>query len=166
MLDFATVEHPQLWAGLVCAGAVIGEGLFMGRQGSRWMRGLRQPRLAPPAWLWGLIGLAYYGICYYALARILAARPIPLLCLVLLLTLLAANTFWNYIYFRRHDLRLVFWYSVGYAVLAVALLIALLRADVTAASVFGFYVIYLPYALVLFYRTWKLNEAASDTMST
>jgi tryptophan-rich sensory protein len=153
--------RPLLFATAVCGLAVLGEALFMGKDGQKWMRSLRQPRFAPPILVWTLIGLGYYAICFFALYR-LAARlkdegALAFLPVALLLALMTANTCWNFVYFRRHDLRLAFWYSVGYVPLTVALVIALLRVDTTAAIGFIAYVAYLPYALWLFYKTWKLN---------
>src|SRR5262249_23712900 len=84
MLNSAAVEHPHLWAAVACAVAVAGEGLFMGRQGSGWMRGLRQPRFAPPAWGWAFVGIAYYSLCFYILGRILGTQTVPVVCLALL----------------------------------------------------------------------------------
>lgn len=75
----------------------------------------------------------------------------------MLIGLMAANTFWNFIYFRLRDLRLAFWYSAVYVLLAIALLVVLLKTDFVTALAFAAYVLYLPYALLLFYRTWKLN---------
>jgi hypothetical protein len=82
--------------------------------------------------------------------------------MALLLAVMTANTLWNYLYFRRHDLRFVFWYSVGYSALVVGLLLSLLRSDFGAAVGWIAYVAYLPYALWLFYKTWKLNLTPTE----
>jgi hypothetical protein len=71
---------------------------------------------------------------------------------------MAANTFWNYLYFRRRDFRLVFWYSVGYSILVAGLVCVLLYTDAAVAIAFGGYAAYLIYALALFYSGWKLNS--------
>lgn len=142
---------------IVCGLAVLGEALFMGRRGKAYMESLRQPSIAPPFWAWSVIGFAYYAACFVALYRVTARVPADCLALGLLLVVMVANTFWNYLYFRRHDLRLVFWYSVVYAILVVFLLGILWLTDRVAALGFVVYVAYLPYALTLFYRTWKLN---------
>lgn len=151
--------RPLVFAAAICAVAALGEAMFMGKDGQRWMRSLRQPRFAPSLLAWAFIGLAYYAICFVALYR-LASRRAPA-AMALLLLLMAANTFWNYIYFRIRDLKLAFWYSVGYLPLAGALVISLLRSDFVAAIGFIFYIAYLPYALWLFHTTWKLNQISS-----
>jgi tryptophan-rich sensory protein len=146
-----------LYAILACAVAVAGEAVFMGKDGRRFMKSLKQPSFALPLWGWSLIGGAYYAICFLAMFR-LASRPrADRLSIGLLIALMATNTFWNYIYFRLRDLRLAFLFSVLYVPLAIALLVALLETDLVSAFAFGAYVLYLPYALLLFYRTWKLN---------
>jgi tryptophan-rich sensory protein len=78
----------------------------------------------------------------------------------LLLAVMVANTLWNYFYFRQRDLRVVFWYSVGYSPLVFALLMSLLPTDFAAAIGWIVYVAYLPYALYVFYATWKLNPTS------
>ena len=151
---------PAAFASLMCAFAIVGEGLFMGRAGGKFMKSLKQPAFAPPSWAWAIVGIAYYTICFCVLFRLVTLasdRTAPLLLMILLMT---ANTLWNFVYFRLRRLSLVFWYSVAYSVLAVALLLVLIRHDRAAAFAFSIYVAYLPYALTIFYRTWKLNPAA------
>ena len=125
------------------------------------MKSLRQPGFAPPLWLWTLIGLGYYVICFVAVYRLAASGHGFSLPMALLLAVMAANTFWNYLYFRKRDLRVVFWYSVSYTVFPVALLASLIQVDMISAIGFALYVLYLPYALWLFRATWKLNAAHS-----
>lgn len=151
------MNHPLLYAALVCAVAALGEGLFMGTEGAKFLRRLRQPRYSPPAWAWSLVGIAYYSICFFAIYRLtccITANRVPL---VLLLGLMAANTFWNFVFFRLRDLRAAFWYSIIYCVLAIALLMSLLGLDKSTLLAFSAYVAYLPYAVLISYRTWKLN---------
>ena len=120
------------------------------------MKSLKQPNFAPPNWAWAIVGVVYYVICFYVLFRVTSAseNTAPLSLVILLMT---ANTFWNFFYFRLRKLRVVFWYSVAYSAIAVVLLFVLVKFEKSAASVFSIYVAYLPYALLVFYRTWKLN---------
>jgi len=142
---------------IACVAAAVGEGLFMGRDGARWVKSLKQPAFSPSVGVWTLIGIAYYGMCFFLLYRLVSGDPTHTLPLMLLLAVMALNTTWNYVYFRRRDLRMAFWYAAGYAVVAVALEVVLIRVDVVLALAFAAYVAYLPFALVLFYRTWKMN---------
>ena len=122
------------------------------------MKGLRQPRYAPSPVGWGVIGIAYYGLCFFGLWRLAARGGESSVSISLLLLVMLANTFWNYIYFRMHDLRLAFWYSVAYSCLFGILIVTLFRVDRNLAFAFCLYAAYLPYALLLGYQTWKLNE--------
>lgn len=151
------MPRPLLYAIMPCILAVIAEALLMGQSGSEYVKSLKQPSIAPPQWAWAPIGLAYYLICVLTLYRLFAQETLRAIPIVLVLAVLAANAFWNYIYFRRHDLRAVFWYSVAYSGLVLVLIPVLLIADRVAALAFSVYAAYLPYALAVFYRTWKLN---------
>jgi tryptophan-rich sensory protein len=148
---------PIIYAVGSCLAGAVAEGVLMGKDGRRFMDSLKQPRCAPPLWTWSLIGAAYYSICGVAIYRLTSRTAPSLWAISLVGAVIAANALWNYIYFRRRDLRLVFWYSVVYALLVIALIAVLIPADPVAAAAFGFYAAYLPYALTLFYRTWKLN---------
>jgi tryptophan-rich sensory protein len=147
----------HVWAIVICAIAVAAEGSLMGRDGYLFMRSLQKPSWSVPIWAWSVIGLGYYMICYYVIYRLREYTPATHFALVLVAIVMGANSFWNYLYFRRRDLKSVFFYSVCYAVVAWILFFVLLIADRLAALAFGIYAVYLPYALALFYRTWRLN---------
>jgi tryptophan-rich sensory protein len=138
----------------------MAEALLMGRQGPAFLKSLKQPRWAPKMWVWPLIGLAYYAACFLGMYRMLKLRP-PYwqLAVALILTVLAANAAWNHVFFRRHDLRLSFWYGIPYALLVAGLLLLLAIVDAWSAIAFGAYGAYLPYASWFSYQTWKLNPA-------
>src|SRR5438270_9793176 len=104
-----------------CAMAALAEGLFMGRSGKQFLDSLKQPPFAPPLWAWSVIGVVYYFICGLVMYRLAAQTQPNLWAISLLAAVLISNSFWNYIYFRRRDLRLAFWYSIAYAFLIVAL---------------------------------------------
>ena len=149
---------PLIYAVGACVAAASAEALFMGKGGHAFMKSFRLPAFAPPAWGWALLGAGYYIICFIAMYRLTSRTTPSRLATDLLMIVMAANAFWNFVYFRLRDLRLTFWYSVGYACLVAVLLVALLRTDNIAAIVFAIYAAYLPYALALFYRIWKLNR--------
>jgi tryptophan-rich sensory protein len=148
---------PVVVALSACVIAAIGEGLFMGREGPRYMKALQQPRYAPSSIGWSLIGIGYYVLCFFGLWRLTARPGEGGVSTGLLLLVMLANTFWNYVYFRMHDLRLAFWYSVAYACMFAVLIVTLFRTDRSVALGFCVYAAYLPYALLLGYQTWKLN---------
>ena len=148
---------PMVFALSACVIAAIGEGLFMGREGARYMKTLQQSRYAPSSIGWSLIGIGYYVLCFFGLLRLTSRPRESSVATGLLLLVMLSNTFWNYIYFRMHDLRLAFCYSVAYAVVFAVFLVALFRTDRSIALAFCIYAAYLPYALLLGYKTWKLN---------
>jgi tryptophan-rich sensory protein len=148
---------PSVFALSVCAIAAIGEGLLMGREGPRYMKTLQQPPYAPSSFVWSLIGIGYYALCFYGLLRLAAPAGESNAAMGLLLLVMLANTFWNYIYFRMRDLKLAFWYSLAYSFIFAILIVTLFRTDRSLGLAFSAYAAYLPYALLLGYKTWKLN---------
>lgn len=150
---------PWMTAFLVCLLAVVAEGLLAGNRVREHLRQIRVPHASPPLWLWIVIGLAYYVICFTILFRLLArasgtGRDVGVAILVLLL---AANAFWNYLFFRAKNYFACLVFSLGYGVLAVALLLLLANVDRTSALVLLPYVAYLVYAGRLQVSIWRLN---------
>src|SRR5689334_21050329 len=111
------MSHPFIVAIGMCAMAVGGEALLMGHGGTAFMKSISQPWFAPPVWAWSLIGLAYYAICFTVAYRLAKQPRTDVVAGAMLLSVMIANTVWNYVYFRMRDLRLTFWYSVAYTVL-------------------------------------------------
>ena len=62
-----------LWAIGICVLTAAIEGLCAGRAPMEQLKAIRQPRWSPPTFVWILAGLAWYGICLTALARLLPA---------------------------------------------------------------------------------------------
>jgi hypothetical protein len=72
-----------LAAFVICVLAATFEGLCAGRDPLAKLGTLRQPWSSPPNWLWVMIGIGWYAICFTALARLLSARPgnrVPVFC--------------------------------------------------------------------------------------
>ena len=69
------------------------------------------------------------------------------------------NAFWNYLCFRRNDLRLSFFFSAAYTAVAIATFAIAMVADRTAALFFLPYTLYLAYANAWGYAVWKLNSS-------
>ena len=80
-----------------------------------------------------------------------------MLAVGLLGVLLCLNAVWNYLFFRRRDLRGSLLLNIPYAVAAIGLAVALARVDVTGAWVFSLYLLYLAYAIYSCYATWRMN---------
>jgi tryptophan-rich sensory protein len=147
-------------AGLICAVSIVGEAILAGKDSNAILRSLKQPTWALPAWAWYLVGLAYYGACFLCLYRLSDAPPstrMRFLGLTLTIVMMSGNVAWNFIFFRRRDLELSFWFFLPYSILILVLLYALSQIDRVSAEIFLIYFLYLPYALAWSYRTWKLN---------
>lgn len=151
---------PWLAALLVCLLAVIAEGLLAGGNVREHLRQIKQPRASPPMWLWIAIGLAYYVICYTILFRLFALGRDGMrnVAVGLVIVILAANAFWNYLFFRAKNFFACLVLSLGYGILVVVLLMMLARIDRTSAFVLLPYVAYLTYAGRLQYSIWRLNS--------
>jgi len=152
--------HPALISFVICLLAVIAEGLMAGGDIRQHFRDLKLPKGSPPMWLWIVIGLGYYAICFTILYRLLSATggTTRHVAIGLLIVLLAANAFWNYLFFRAKNLAATFYFSLAYGVVAIALLVLLSMIDRTSALVLLPYIAYLPYAGVFQYLLWRLNS--------
>jgi tryptophan-rich sensory protein len=140
---------------------MISEAAFAGRAANVIMRSLKQPIWALPVWAWYFIGLAYYAACFaslYRIANIVSASGARWLCLALLIAVMTANAAWNFIFFRRRNLGLSFYFFLPYTMLVAVLVYALSLLDWVSAMIFAIYLMYLPYALIWSHRTWKLNQ--------
>ena len=152
--------NPILSALFICIVAAVLEGALAGRGVRQRFAALRMPPYAPPFFVWILIGLIYYFICFVVLRRLLAADPLTLgacAALALLIIVLVANSLWSVLFFRRRDLRASFIAFIPYTVVVAALVLSLSRIYPFGAALFTCYCIYLLYAAWWGYRVWLLN---------
>lgn len=142
------MTHPLLLALAVCIAAAALEGVFAGPGVRQRFAELRMPRFSPPLAVWIVIGIAYYVICFAVLYRLLLLPPsrTRAACLALLLLVLLANAFWNYLFFRLRSLRLSLIITIPYSLAALGLLALLFGFDRVAAWWFLPYAVYLVYA--------------------
>jgi tryptophan-rich sensory protein len=146
---------------LICAVAAMLEGLFAGRNVKSVLSKLRKPSYAPPLWVWAIIGVFYYVICFFILFRILRYDDnfsIRYTAFTLLLVVMTLNAFWNYVFFRLRNLFYSFVLSILYSIVAVAVFVCLYQFDYIAAFVLVPYLLYLIYAFRWGYKLWKLNS--------
>ena len=150
----------ELIAGVLCALAASLEGLAAGSGVKQRFAMLALPRWAPPLPLWIAIGVAYYVICFMVLSRALTLPPSGsrAAALILVLSIMLINAYWNVLFFRRRDLRLSFIAGAWYSVLAVALWLLLWQIDVRAMLWLTPYIVYLPYANAFGYAVWRANR--------
>jgi translocator protein len=145
----------------ICVVSAILEGIGAGKDVKGFFAKLRSPRLAPPLWIWYIVGAVYYVICFFLAYRILRHEgegSIKYLALSLLLVFMSINAFWNFIFFRFRNMFYAFLIGLPYVPVAIGLFISLWQFDTTAAFVFLPYLFYLNYATWLGYQNWQLNK--------
>ena len=124
------------------------------------MAELRLPRHALPLWAWSIVGLAYYVLFFLVLTSLLSSLPTPVwtaAALGLAGVLLVANAAWNWVFFRRKDLRLSLILFVPYVLAAIALGLVLLRLESPLSGWYLLYPAYLVYATWWGFQVWRLN---------
>jgi tryptophan-rich sensory protein len=149
-----------------CLVALGLEGFCAGGDIRQRLGELRTPPHVPPLWGWILIGIFYYVMCFAVLHRLfLIASAVPLRndALVLMASLMLINANWNYFFFRNRNLFRAFLIGLPYSGIGVLLFVVLVfRLDRIAGWFLFPYLIYLFYANLWGYRTWKLNLPAQS----
>ena len=146
---------------VACVVSAALEGLFAGRNVKDYMARLRMPSYSPPMWLWYIIGALYYVACFVVIYRVVGEAPASALrtaALILVGALMSMNALWNYVFFRARNLFAATLASFPYNLVAIALLLCLVRLDLTAALVFAPYLAYLLFANFWGYQLWRLNR--------
>ena len=136
-------------------------GALAGRGVKDYRASLRKPLFSPPLWLWFGIGALYYVACFLVIYRLIGDVPhsgLRSAALILVVMLMSINAGWNYIFFRTRNLFAASTAMFPYNLVAIALLLCLVRLDVTAALVFTSYLAYLMYANFWGYQLWQLNR--------
>ena len=121
---------------------------------------LRLPSFAPPLWLWTIIGGLYYVLFFFLLRSLLSFSPRAWEATATALTgsLLLLNGVWNWIFFRRKNLRLSFVFFLPYFALALVLDVILYGMHAPLWPWFALYVVYLLYAAWWAHAMWRLNR--------
>jgi tryptophan-rich sensory protein len=144
---------------LICAAAAGVEALCAGRDPMGQLKTLRQPSWSPPNWVWVLIGLAWYGICFTGLVRLLPFWPGTRAPILLLAGLMLANAAANIPMFRMRRLDLVLWFAPPYWLLLAAFLVAACPRDRLICALFVIYALYQIYAAAWGWALWRMNRA-------
>jgi tryptophan-rich sensory protein len=142
-------RHPVLFSLDICVLAAAAEGILTGKGAIKWLVTLRQPRFAPPSWIWIIIGILYYLISFLVLARLLQTDSDSLLrnlAVALMLGLLVVNAVFNWVLFRLRNLYASVAVFVPYDLIAIALMTSLLMSDKIAALLF------VPYLILSYLR--------------
>ena len=144
----------------ICAIGAILEGVAAGKNVKLVFAKLRFPRFSPPLRVWYCVGIFYYATYFSLLYRILRHDgdvSIRYVSLALVITILAANAFWNYLVFRAQNLLSGFVLGIFYSFVAIALFISLSQLDTIASYLLLPYLFYLIYASWWSYGLLKLN---------
>lgn len=149
-----------LWAGLIVIAAAGFEGLCAGRDPMGQLRALKQPGWSPPTWAWVLLGIAWYGICFVGLVRLLPFWPEQKLPVILLVALMLLNAAANIPAFRMRRLDLALAFFVPYWPLLAAFLWVAYPHDGLTFTLFAIYSVYQVYAAAWAYQLWRMNRAA------
>ncbi len=139
---------------LICVISAVLEGLCAGKGVKSFLGNLRTPSYAPPFFVWIIIGVLYYVICFFISYRLLRHEGdsvMKTIALMLLFAMMGANAVWNYVFFRAQNLFLSFFAFVPYPLLAIALFVCLLQFESLAAWIFLPYLVYLNYAAFICY---------------
>jgi tryptophan-rich sensory protein len=151
--------NAYLFALLACTAAAIFEGLCAGKEPLKKLAQLRQPLWSPPTWVWVLIGLYWYGICFTALARLLPHWPVSAAAVFLLCAMMLANGAVNIFQFRMRRLDLAFFSLFPYWLLLLGpFLWTACTFDGLVCALFAVYALYQIYAASWGYRVWRMNQ--------
>jgi tryptophan-rich sensory protein len=152
---------PTVIATIVCLLAAVSEALVTGSDPRSRFRKLRLPSYSPAFWIWILIGLFYYVMCFVILRHLLSAADFSGLhrsALVLVIAMLGGNAAWNALFFRLGALRLSFLAFLPYGMLAAALTVLMIPIYAFGGLLLSAYCCYLVYAACWSYRLWQLND--------
>ena len=145
------------WIALsVLAGAV---GAFASADAGSFYQQLQRPTWAPPAWLFGPVWSALYlmmGIAAWLVWRE-SDRADTGAPLVLYVAQLAANGLWTWLFFAWQQGAFAFAEILVLLVLIVATMFAFWRVRPVAVLLLLPYLIWVGFASVLTYTTWRAN---------
>ena len=142
----------------ICIAAAGIEALCAGRDPMGQLRALKQPRWSPPNWVWVLIGLAWYGMCFTGLVRLLPFWPVSTAPTLLLVALMLANGAANIPLFRTRRLDLALAIFIPYWPLLAAFLWTVSPLDSLTFALFAAYAVYQLYAAAWGFALWRLNR--------
>ena len=144
----------------ICIMSAILEGVGAGKDVKGFFARLHQPSFAPPLWVWYIIGVVYYVLCFFLAYRILRHETdgVKYIALSLLLVFMGINAFWNFVFFRFRNMFFAFLVGLPYVQVAIGLFVSLRQFDRVAANAFLPYLFYLIYATWLGYQNWQLNK--------
>jgi len=134
-------------AALICTAFAGLEAAAAGAGANRFLRELRQPRWALPVPAWYALGLLYYAACFVILDSFLRGHSFLRTWEPWLLAgIMALNAAWNFLFFRKRDLRKSFSITIFYSAAVFLLLFRLLASKTGGRWLLLAYAFYLPYS--------------------
>jgi hypothetical protein len=155
------VHLPSLWALSICLAAAIAEGALSGTGVKARIGELRNPGFGPTVWVWVLIGMAYYVLFFFVLRSLLTLQPTihwTVAAIALTTLLLILNAGWNWVFFRKKNLRWSFLFFGPYLTVALLLAVVLRLLGNPLLPWYLLYLAYLVWATWWSYRVWRLNS--------
>ena len=149
-----------LLALLICVVMALLEGVCAGRDPMTQLRELRQPHWSPPSFVWIVIGIFWYAICFTALVRLLPTYDQNSASVWLLIALMTANAGANVPQFRMRRLDIAFLYLFPYWGFLAAFMWSIRNVDSVTLGLFGIYSVYQLYAAAWGWTLWQMNKAA------
>lgn len=143
---------------LICTAAAAFEALCAGRDPMGKLKALKQPSWSPPTWVWVLIGLAWYGICFAGLVRLLPFWPEAKAPVLLLAALMLMNGAANIPMFRMWRLDLALAFFLPYWLLLAAFIAVVCPLDRITGALFALYALYQLYAAAWGWALWRMNR--------
>jgi benzodiazapine receptor len=132
--------------------AVAGLGARVSQRGrGRWYRRLRKPPFNPPAWVFGPVWSALYGLMSLSAYRVWRkpASPERTRALAIWGTQLGLNGVWSPLFFGRRRIRAALIDIIGLAAAVAAYVRAAARVDRPAAALVAPYLAWVSFAGVL-----------------
>lgn len=141
----------------ICVAAAGFEGLCAGRDPMGQLKATSQPAWSPPSWVWVLIGIAWYAICFTALARLLPLWQEHKTPVILLGAIMLLNGAAGLFQFRMKRLDLAFFSLVPYLLLLATFLWSVCPLDRVSCLLFVAYAAYGLYGGYWQFQLWRMN---------
>ncbi|MCB0461143.1 MAG: tryptophan-rich sensory protein [Flavobacteriaceae bacterium] len=144
----------------VCLVFALIEGLLAGGVDVyAFFENLNQPSFSLPVWVWFLAGGFYYIMCIAMLYNVFIAQVSTKrnISLVLLLSMMVTNTFWNILFFRLNELHYSFIGLLIFILIVLVLFVSLWKFQKKTAWILLPYLVWLVYDFFWMWDIWKLN---------
>ncbi len=140
-----TLTYTLLCSLGICVISAMLEGVAAGNNIKPFFEKLKAPSYAPPLWVWIIIGVLYYAMCFFVVFRILRHTGDDTwryAALSLILFAMAVNALYNYTFFRMQNLFYTNLTIVPYLPALAGLFWCLWHFDRTAAYALVPYFVY------------------------